>query len=92
MYLLGIKLVLDSLFPSFCTLKMNVCFILTYFQGKFQVLTDPGALAINNHLAMMGLPVPGVPLVTPVAQVVSVPELPKLDSSLWLLSCVMILL
>ena len=34
-------------------------FNLTYFQTKFPIISDPGVLAIPNHLVMLGMPVPG---------------------------------
>ena len=63
-------------------------FNLTYFQTKFPILTDPGALAVRNHLVMLGLPVPGstvLPPVAPIVQVVRDAEVPPASLQLGLL-------
>ena len=62
-------------------------FNLTYFQTKFPILTDPGALAVRNHLVMLGLPVPGstvIPPVAPIVQVVHDAEVPPASLQLGL--------
>jgi hypothetical protein len=70
---------LESFLPFLFYLEIEFMFNLTYFQEKFPLISDPGVMAVRNHLVMLGMPVPGsgeLPPVAPNVQVVHVAEVP----------------
>ena len=81
------NLFLESFLPFLFYPEIEFMFNLTYFQTKFPIISDPGVMAVRNHLAMLGMPVPGSGEVLPVTQnvqVVHVPEVPSASLQLGL--------
>ena len=71
---------MESFLPFLFYPEIEFMFNLTYFQTKFPIISDPGVMAVRNHLVMLGMPVPGsgeLPPVAPNVQVVHAAEVPS---------------
>ena len=71
---------MESFLPFLFYPEIEFMFNLTYFQTKFPLISDPGVMAVRNHLVMLGMSVPGsgeLPPVAPNVQVVHAAEVPS---------------